>query len=116
MAKARRLRIENKNEYLWITFPDLINMSNYLQTRNRIESKLTAKVNKVVIDLSHNEIINSLLIGLILHSRKIVKQNSGLFYLVNVSENCITKFQALFLDKIVRIYHNESDFIADSNN
>lgn len=116
MAKNRRLHIENKNEHLWITLPDLINMDNYLQIRNRIESKLTDKENKVVVDLSNNEIINSLLIGLILHSRKIVKQNSGFFYLVNVSENCIIKFQALFLDKIVQIYENESEFIADTNN
>ena len=116
MAKAHKLQIETKNEHLWITLPDLIDMDNYLQIRNRIEAILTDKENKVVIDLSNSESINSLLIGLILHSRKIVKQNCGVFYLVNVSENCIIKFQALFLDKIVQIYGDENEFIADINN
>ena len=112
MKAIHDLHIENKRGYLWITLPDSITMENYLQILNRIESEIIEKselANKVIIDLSKIDSIHSLLIGLILHIRKPVKQNQGVFYLVNVSGKCLMKFQALFLDRILQIYENEED-------
>ena len=110
MTKIRGLHIESKKGYIWITLPNSITMDNYLQIRNRIEFRLVdKKKDKVVIDLSDTDSIHSLLIGLILHSRKIVKQNSGTFCLVNTSNKCLIKLQALFLDKIMPIYESEEE-------
>jgi len=112
MKAIHDLHIENKRGYLWITLPDSITMENYLQVRNRIESEIIEKkdlANKIVVDLSKIDSIHSLLIGLILHIRKPVKQSQGIFYLVNVSGKCLMKFQALFLDRILQIYENEEE-------
>ncbi len=114
MTKIRGLHIENKKGYMWITLPDSINMENYLQVRNRIESELIDnKKGKVAINFSNIDSIHSLLIGLILHSRKIVKQNLGTLCLVNTSTNCLIKLQALFLDKIMQIYESEEEIEKD---
>ena len=110
MTRIQGLHIENKKGYMWITLPNSITMDNYLQIRNRIEFRLVdKKTDKVVIDLSNTDSIHSLLIGLILHSRKIAKQNFGKFCLVNTSKKCLVKLQALFLDKIMPIYESEEE-------
>ena len=112
MKATHDLHIENKKGYLWITLPDSITKENYLQIRNRIESELMDKkemANKVIIDLSKIDSIHSLLIGLILHIRKPVKLNKGIFYLVNVSGKCLMELQSLFIDRILQIYENEEE-------
>jgi len=110
MTKIQGLNFKQRKGYMWITLPSSITMENYIQIRDRIEIRMVdTKADKVAIDLSNTDSIHSLLIGLILHSRKIVKQKLGTFCLVNTSKRCLEKLQALFLDKIMPIYESEEE-------
>jgi anti-anti-sigma factor len=114
MAKPVNVTFTISKGYLWLILPQVVNTQNYLQIRNRIESVLQIKADKVIIDLSHIKNMESLLVGLLLHMRKLVKSRRGLLYLVNASKKCSTKLHSLFLDKIFTIYDNEKQLFAEN--
>jgi len=112
MVKQVNISFSTTRGYLRIALPKVINTKNYLQIRNRIEARLEKKADKVLLDLSNITILESLLIGLLLHTRRIVKDNNGLIYLVNVSKTCSARLHALFLDTIFTIYENEKQVFS----
>lgn len=115
MEEATHLKIENKKGYLWISFPISIGRENILQIRNRIESVLTEKSSRVVLDLSSIDIIGSIVIDLIMLANKIITNSKGSICLVNLSKTCLNQFQTMNLDKVMTIYKSE-DEIKDLNN
>ncbi len=115
MAKTTNITFDTTGEYLRITFPKTISNRNYLQVRNRIESELEDKSDKVIIDLSNITSMESLFIGLLLHTRMIIKTKGGVVYLVNASKKCNTKLRSLFLDKIFTIYDDEKQVFSSGN-
>jgi anti-anti-sigma factor len=115
MEKPVNITFNINKGYLWIILPKAVNNNNYLQIRNRIESRIQSKADKVIIDLSHVSRMDSLLIGLLLHMRKLVKNKRGFLYLVNASKKCSTKLHSLFLDKIFTICDNEKQIFAENS-
>lgn len=115
MAKLVNVTFSITKGYLRITLPKKVSTRNYLQIRNRIESELEKKADKVMIDLSKVSVMESLFIGLLLHTRRIIKSNEGVLYLVNASEKCSERLHGLFLDTIFTICKDEKQVYSKKN-
>lgn len=109
MNDNNELKIEDRQGYLWISFPDSIKRENILKIQNRIETEIEGKKVRAVIDLSNVKAADSIVINLIVSTRNKIKESKGTLSLVNLSNNCFTLFQTINLDKIVKIYKIENE-------
>lgn len=112
MARPVNISFTTIRGFLKISLPKAIDTKNYLQVRNRIESELEVKSDRVLIDLANVINLDSLIIGLLLHTRRVVKDNSGLVYLVHASQKCSERLYSLFLDKIFTICDTEEQVFS----
>lgn len=107
------LQIDKKKGQVRIRLPNAIKKENILQMENRIENSLTGCKGKVILDFADTLSVFSILITLIIHTRKRVDEFGGELCLVNVSDKCRSQLKATNLDKILTIYSNEVDFLKN---
>lgn len=107
------LQIDKKKGQVRIRLPNAIKKENILQMENRIENSLTGCEGKVILDFADTLSVFSILITLIIHTRKRVDEFGGELYLVNVSDKCRSQLKAMNLDKILTIYSNDVDFLKN---
>lgn len=103
------VKIENRNGYVWIVLPGTINRDNILQIQGQIDVSLTAKNQKVVLDLSKIETAGSIIINLIMDTRKRVTNLKGTLQLVNLTEKCMSLFKSINLDTVLKICAHEDE-------
>jgi anti-anti-sigma factor len=99
----RGLNIAFAGGHIRITIPDAINMDNFQQVEYGIESVLTDKADKVVIDFGKTKNMFSAGFGMIVRLKKRITQNGGELYLVNVSSRVLEGMQSVGLTKIVTV-------------
>ena len=116
MTNTTLVEIEERKGYLWISFPSSINRDNVIQIRNRIESEIEGKQEKVVLDLSSVKAADSIVINLIVNTRNKIEELKGTLSLVNLTKNCLNLFNAINLDKVLTIYQNEEELFAKNEN
>ena len=111
MANTSIIEIEERKGYLWISFPSSINRDNVIQIQNRIETEIEGKQIHVAFDLSTVKAADSTVINLIVNSRNKIEEGKGTLSLVNLTKECQNLFQAINLDKILKMYKSEKDLI-----
>ncbi len=109
MALSRKLQIENRRGYLWITMPKSITATNLLSIQEKIESHISDSSERVVIDLVNMDTVNSVLASLIINIRNRIVDSDGLIGLVNVSKKCMVKLQLMQLDRVLTVYEDENE-------
>ena len=114
MTEVPGLQIQKMKGCVWVTLPKDVNMKNEQQIQSRIESELTGKPGKVVLDLKNNDKIYSVTIGIIMHLRMRIVESGGSLFLANVSPNCLNKLQQLQLNKVLKNYENEEELSTGS--
>lgn len=105
--KSSGLRITKRKGYWWILLPDAINMDNYEQVENGIESIFSAGGDRLVIDLADTKNMYSAGFGLLVRLRKRVVSSNGEIHLINASEKVLDGLRAVGLDKIMPVYSEE---------
>lgn len=110
MTQPIPVKIENKVDYIWVTLPRTLNMDNYTQVEERINSNVQGKNLKVVMDLIKIQYLYSSGIGLLIRIRNNIVKNKGSLWLVNVNEKCIDNLNSMKLDKIFTIYSTDLEF------
>lgn len=110
MTQPIPVKIENKVDYIWVTLPRTLNMDNYTQVEERINSNVQGKNLKVVIDLIDIQYLYSSGIGLLIRLRNNIAKNNGSLWLVNVNEKCKDNLTSMKLDKIFTIYSTDLEF------
>jgi len=110
----RGLNISFAGGRIRITIPDAINMDNFQQVEYGIESVLTDKADKVVIDFGKTKNMFSAGFGMIVRLKKRIALNGGELYLVNVSPRVLEGMQSVGLTKIVTVCQDDEapDFHA----
>lgn len=110
MSYAMGISVANTLGYLWIRIPE-ISMFNY----ERVESRILHEIDKshtrsVVVDLSDTVRLYSSGIGLLIRVRRHIAEKGGSFYVVNISDECLTQLKAANLHKILSLYQTQAEF------
>ncbi len=104
MPKSFTTLIQQKNNALWITLPDSIDMDNYAKIEEAIAPELSGRKNNVVLDFSRTKSLFSSGLGLIVRLKKKVEELNGDLYLVNVNSKIEEGFENVGLDKVLPVY------------
>jgi anti-anti-sigma factor len=107
MPKSFTTLIEEKNNALWITLPNSIDMDNYRKIEDSIAPELSKSRRKIVLDFSRTKSLFSSGLGLVVRLKKKVEQTGGELFLVNVNKKIEEGFENVGLDKLFPILSPE---------
>lgn len=107
-----RIRFKVEEDYLLITFSGEIDHHTAEIAREKIDNYYSIKrLKNMIIDLSNINFMDSSGIGLIMGRYKMVSENGGRLYLVNVGERVRKILQISGILKIIDIYSDPHEII-----
>ncbi len=110
MGISESVAMDLRRGFLWISFPASVTVDNYRQIEDKIESRLTGRCDKVVLDLEKTENIYSSGIGLIVRLKKQVAEAGGIFALVNVPKKLREILEGMHLEKVLPMFATDVEF------
>lgn len=87
-----------------LRLPNMIKGERVLQIENRIDVMLEKEICRVDLDMSDVQNIYSVLITVIMRTKKKITKKGGLLYLINVSDRCRKQLESMNLDKVLPIH------------
>lgn len=110
MPKRYNTSIEVRNDKIWITFEDPIDMDNYKAVEEAILYAIKKnKEEKVILDLSKTMTLFSSGIGVILRIHSFASQYKRKMILVNISPRVLEAFKTTGLDQMFTIFPNSQE-------
>ncbi len=106
MVKSIDLQIENRDGFLWISLPEIIDTTNVLQVEKQIDTKLNPSMSDVMLDFSNVINITSITLGMLMRLRRNLIQLDSIMYLSNISKKCLEQLEKTNLDKVFTIFNN----------
>ncbi len=108
------LSVDQRNDWIWVTLPDAVNMDNYQKIECRVETMLFEGC-RIAIDLSRTRNIYSSGFGMIVRIKKMVDGRRGSMCLVNSSPKTLEAFEAVGLTRLMDVY-SEGDSLEFMQN
>lgn len=112
---AEIMRVEKKLNYLWFSFPEIIDLEYHAVIEEKIKDYLSSGQERIVLDFSKTATLYSSGLGLLIRIRRLVHEAGGHMYLVNVKPEIIQLLSTLNLDKVFNIFRTDVEFELSQN-
>lgn len=110
LDENKKVKIEQRTGCLWITFPQTIDVQDYVKIEDEIKRNLSTSSKQVVFDFSKVQAIYSSGLGILVRTRQRVADAGGNVYIVNIARHLIDLFISLNLDRVFAIFATEVEF------
>ncbi|MBU1076150.1 MAG: STAS domain-containing protein [Spirochaetes bacterium] len=102
-----KVKFKNEGSNIIVSFEDLINrqldLSHVTDLRNRFKSTLAKKSKIITLDFGAVDYIDSAIIGFIVDSFNLIRNNEGELKIINVNRNVFEIFEMINLTKFLDI-------------